>query len=188
MICEKKRWWIIPVFHIFSRVVANTLDCDFVAHEFKLQSRYFVHFRINTFRKGINSLNPRTIGHYSSPYLQVVQFLYQSFSECTERTNYNWYHSHFHVPSFFQFPSKILVLIFLFTFFQFCSMICQGSKVDNSSGSLFCWLSVGLIVRWSICVSKSQRSLRVSFTRTDSELCIYHLFEWSNFNFLHNSQ
>ena len=28
----------------------------------------------------------------------------------------------------------------------------------------------------------------VSFSGTDSGFCIYHLFEWSNFNFLHNSQ
>ena len=29
---------------------------------------------------------------------------------------------------------------------------------------------------WSVCVSKFQRSLYVSFSRTDSGLCIYHLF------------
>ena len=37
-------------------------------------------------------------------------------------------------------------------------------------------------------MSKSHRSLCVSFSRTDSGLCIYHLFVWSNLNFLHNSQ
>ena len=42
-------------------------------------------------------------------------------------------------------------------------------------------------IRWSICISKSQWSLWVSFSRTDFELCIYHLFVWTNFNFLHNS-
>ena len=41
---------------------------------------------------------------------------------------------------------------------------------------------------WSVCISKSQRNLWVSFYRTDSGLCIYHLFVWSNFNFLHNFQ
>ena len=45
-----------------------------------------------------------------------------------------------------------------------------------------------IVIRWSICISKSQRSLCVSFSRKDSGLCIYHLFVWSNFNFLHNSQ
>ena len=35
---------------------------------------------------------------------------------------------------------------------------------------------------------KSHRSLWVSFSRTAPGLCMYHLFVWSNFNFLHNSQ
>ena len=42
--------------------------------------------------------------------------------------------------------------------------------------------------RWSVCISKCQRSLCVSFSRRESGLCIYHLYVWSNFNFLHNSQ
>ena len=52
-----------------------------------------------------------------------------------------------------------------------------------------------LIIIWSgrlaenfVCISVSQRSLWVSFSRTDFRLCIYHLFVWSNFNFFHNSQ
>ena len=40
-------------------------------------------------------------------------------------------------------------------------------------------------IRWSVCISKSQRSLCVSFQRTGAGLCIYHLLAWSNFNFLH---
>ena len=43
-------------------------------------------------------------------------------------------------------------------------------------------------IRWSVFMSKSQSSLCVSFSGTDSGLCIYHLFVWSNFNFLHISQ
>ena len=42
-------------------------------------------------------------------------------------------------------------------------------------------------VRGLVCISKSQGSLCVSFSWTYSGLCIYHLFVWSNFNFLHNS-
>ena len=34
----------------------------------------------------------------------------------------------------------------------------------------------------------SQRNLCISFSRTDSRLCMYHLFVWLNFNFLYNSQ
>ena len=36
-------------------------------------------------------------------------------------------------------------------------------------------------------MSKSCRSLCVSFSWTDAELCIYHLFVWSNLKFLHIS-
>ena len=43
-------------------------------------------------------------------------------------------------------------------------------------------------IRWSVCISKSLRSLWVSFSRIDSKLCIYHLFVWSNLNSLHNYQ
>ena len=44
------------------------------------------------------------------------------------------------------------------------------------------------VIRWSFCISKSHRSLRVSFSRTGAGLCIYHLLAWSNQNFLHISQ
>ena len=43
-------------------------------------------------------------------------------------------------------------------------------------------------IRWSVCISKSQKDSYVSFSRTYYGLCIYHLFAWSYFNFLHNSQ
>ena len=46
-------------------------------------------------------------GLHSSSYKQVLQSLYQSFIECTERINYNWYHRHFHVQQFFQFSCKV---------------------------------------------------------------------------------
>ena len=39
---------------------------------------------------------------------------------------------------------------------------------------------------WS--VSKSQRILSLSFSSTDSALCISYLFVWENFNLMHNSQ
>ena len=48
--------------------------------------------------------------------------------------------------SFFQFPSKVDVLILLFTFFQFYSVINWDSKVDYFASSLFffCWLLLNL--------------------------------------------
>ena len=92
----------------------------------------------------------------------------------------------------FQFSSKVEVLIILFAFFQFYSVVCRNSKVHNSASSLFLLIIIrsGRLaeIRWSVCILKSQRRLCVSFSRTESGLCIYHWFVWSNFNVLHNSQ
>ena len=41
---------------------------------------------------------------------------------------------------------------------------------------------------WSVCISKSQRILCLSFSWTDSGVCIYNMVVWSNFNLLHNSE
>ena len=43
-------------------------------------------------------------------------------------------------------------------------------------------------IRWSVCMSKSHRSLCVSFSRTGAGLCIYHLFVWLNLNFWYITQ
>ena len=50
--------------------------------------------------------------------------------------------------SFFQFPSKVEVLILLFTFFQFYSVVSQDSKVDNFASSLFFFLVI--IIRFGL--------------------------------------
>ena len=44
------------------------------------------------------------------------------------------------------------------------------------------------VIWWSVSISKSQGGLCISFSTTDDGLCIYCLFVWSNFNFLHNFQ
>ena len=43
-------------------------------------------------------------------------------------------------------------------------------------------------IKWSVCMSKSHRSLCVSFTRTGAGFYIYHFLVLSNLNFLHISQ
>ena len=43
-------------------------------------------------------------------------------------------------------------------------------------------------IKWSVCMSKSHRSLWVSFSMTGAGFCIYHFLVWSNLNFLHISQ
>ena len=37
-----------------SGVMVKAMDCGIVVSEFVLQSRYYVHFRANTLRKGMN--------------------------------------------------------------------------------------------------------------------------------------
>ena len=75
----------------------------------------------------------------------------------------------------------------------FCGQLGQQSQ-QFCKFSFFFLLSIiirfGLLaeIRWSVCISKSHRSLCVSFSRTGVGLCIYHLFVWSNLNFLHVSQ
>ena len=95
--------------------------------------------------------------------------------------------------SFFQFPSKVEVLILLFTFFKFFSVVSRDSKVDYFANSFFFLLIIiksGLLagIRWSVFMSKSHRSLCMSFSWTGAGLCIYHFLVWSNLHFLHISQ
>ena len=77
--------------------------------------------------------------------------------------------------SFFQFPSKVEVLIPLFIFFQFYSVVSRDRKVDYFASSLFSFsfffflliiIKSGLLagIRWSVCMLKSRRSLCVSFS------------------------
>ena len=62
----------------------------------------------------------------------------------------------FMFPSFFQFSSKVEILILLFMFFQFYSVVSSNSKVDNFVISLFL-LRSGLLaeIRWSVCTLES---------------------------------
>ena len=66
------------------------------------------------------------------------------------------------------------------------------SRDSNFASPLFLLIiitsSVLAEIGWSVCMSKSKMSLCMSFIKTDAGLCIYHLFVWSNFNFLHHAQ
>ena len=92
----------------------------------------------------------------------------------------------------FLFSCKVFVLISLFAFLQFYPVVSQNGKVYYLAGSLFLLTITKSAhqaeIRWSICISKSQRILCILFSRMDSVLFIYHLVVWSNLNFLHNSQ
>ena len=94
--------------------------------------------------------------------------------------------------SFFQFSSKVEVLILFSPSFRFI-LWSAGTAKSTILQILFLLLVImrfGLLagIKWSVCMLKSHRSLCESFSRTGAGLCIYHLFVWSNWNFLHISQ
>ena len=70
--------------------------------------------------------------------------------------------------------STIRQVLFFFFFFFFLFTITRSGRLAK--------------IKWSDRISKSQRILCISFSRTDSGLCIYHLIIRLNFNFLHISQ
>ena len=84
--------------------------------------------------------------------------------------------------NFFHFPTKVEVLILLFVFFSIVpadhsySVVSRDSKVHNSAKKKFLTIfRSGCLakIRWFVCILKSQWSLCVSFSRTDSQLCIF---------------
>ena len=91
-------------------------------------------------------------------------------------------------------PLPLCFLVFQFSRFLLVLPCGQWERQIPLFGSLYIFLltitrssRLGEI-RWSVRIPKSQRSLCVSFSRTDSGLCIFLSFVWSNLNFLHNSQ
>ena len=132
--------------------------------------------------------------HSSSYFLS----LHQSFCKCTQSTNYNWYNRHFDVSLFCNSQARSGYLSFFFLSFNFtlCSAGAEKSIILQVFFFTFFFFFFFNIIWWvrlveimgSVSLSKSQRSLWVSFFSSDTGLCIYRLFIWSNFNFLHNSQ
>ena len=98
---------------------------------------------------------------HSFSYFPVLQTFYQSFGDCTECTNYNWYHRHCHIPHFLLFPSKVEVLIFHFPSILLWGHLRQQSKQFCKFSCFFLIIIMSsrlAEIRWSVCVSKSQRS------------------------------
>ena len=72
---------------------------------------------------------------HSCSYFQFFQSLYQSFFDCTERTDYNWYHH----PYIFQFLTRSTYLSLGSPSSNF--PLCSALKFSG-----FCLLSLGLVV------------------------------------------
>ena len=79
----------------------------------------------------------------------------------------------------FQFSCKVQISIYLFTFLQFYPVVSQDGKIHNSASSLFLLTITrsGRLdeIRWSVCISKSQWSLYVSFSRMAYGFFIYQI-------------
>ena len=81
--------------------------------------------------------------------------------------------------SFFQFPSKVDVLILLFKFFQFNSVVSRDSKVYNFATSLFRWLLFGLVFWPKLgdpCVSQSPIGVYVCYFQWQVLGCAYYYY------------
>ena len=107
----------------------------------------------------------------------IVNSMFYSFFNSLARSRYLSFFSHsfsFILWSAGTAKSTILQVLFFFFFFFVLLIIIRSGLLAE--------------IRWSVCMSKSHRSLCVLFSRTGAGLCIYHLFVWSNLIFLHISQ
>ena len=99
----------------------------------------------------------------------IDTFMFHSFFSSLARSRYL---SHFsHSFRFIQWSAGIAKSTILQIFFFFLLIIIRSGLLAE--------------IRWSVCMSKSHKSLCVSFSRTGAGLCIYHFLAWSNLNFLH---
>ena len=99
----------------------------------------------------------------------IVTFMFHSLFNSLARSRYLSFFSHsfsFILWSAETAKLTILQVLFLFFFFFFLLIFIRSGLLAE--------------IRWSMCMSKSHRSLCASFSRTDAGLCIYHLFVWSN--------
>ena len=84
--------------------------------------------------------------------------------------------------------SKIRVLVCVFTFFYFHSVVHWNSKIHMITNPFFLLILVFWPRLGVLCLSKSQRILWIPFSWTNSGFSIYNSLVWSNFNLLYKSQ
>ena len=103
----------------------------------------------------------------------ILTFMFHSFFNSLARSRYLSFFSHsFRSILWSAGTAKSTILQILFFFFLL--IIIRSALLAG--------------IRWSVCMLKSHWSLCVSFSRTGAGLYIYHLFVWSNLNFLRISQ
>ena len=118
------------------------------------------------------------------------------FGDNSKRAINNFYLYYSHISQLSQFSSKVQEVVSLFAFFDFHSVIRPDSKAQYTANLFFNYhyyyyydtVFFTAWIRWSVCISKSQRIFCISFSRMNSDLCRYHFAVWPNFNLLQNSQ
>ena len=103
----------------------------------------------------------------------IFTFMFHRFFNSLARSRYLSLFSHSFSFILWSAGTAKSTISFFFFFFFLLIIIRSGLLAENS---------------WSVCMSKSHRSLCVSFSRTGAGLCIYHLLAGANLNFLHISK
>ena len=104
----------------------------------------------------------------------IVTFMFHSFFNSLARSKYlSFFLLSFRFILWSAGTAKSTILQILFSLF-FLLIIMRSDLLTG--------------IRLHVCMLKSYRSLYKSFSRTGAGLCIYHLFVWSKWNFLHISQ
>ena len=94
----------------------------------------------------------------------IVTFMFHTFFNSLARTRYLSFFSH------------------SFSFILWSAVTAKSTILQILFFLLLITVMSGLVaeIRWSVCMSKSHRSLCGSFSRKDAGLCLYHLFAWSH--------
>ena len=67
-------------------------------------------------------------------------------------------------------------------------LLCKSAGIAKSTVLIISRSSLLAEIKRSVCISKLERILSISFHRMDSGLFLYHSFVWKTFNFLLGSQ
>ena len=96
----------------------------------------------------------------------IVTFMFHSFFNSLARSRYLSLFSRSFSFILWSAGTADFLFFFFFFFFFWLIIIRSGLRAE---------------IRWSVCIWKSHGSLCVSFSRTGSGLCMYHLLAWSNY-------
>ena len=76
------------------------------------------------------------VGFNCSSDFQFLQSFFQAIGDHFKCTNYNWYLCYSYVPVFYS-SAKVQLIVYLFVFFYFQSVICQNGKIHQVTCSFF---------------------------------------------------